>query len=52
MFDIFSFVLGLKNSLKIKSLNELEMFSRRKTINKEINLSDHSWVAIQNICFN
>ncbi len=52
LLDIISLVIGLKNSLKIKSLNELEMISRRKTTNKEINLTDHSWVAIQNICFN
>ena len=52
LLDIVSLVIGLKSSLKIKSLNELEMISRRKTTNKEINLTDHSWVAIQNICFN
>ena len=52
MLNIFRFVIGLTNSLKINSLNELEMRPRKTDIKEIKVLSDHSWVAIKNICFN
>lgn len=50
--NILGFVIGLKKTLNINSINELEMKPRRNDIKQKNILKDHSWVAIQNICFN
>ena len=52
LINIFGFVIGIKKTLNINSINDLEMKPRRNDIKQKNILKDHSWVAIQNICFN